>query len=133
VSYAVSQYRSSQVHTASPARIIVQFYDGALKFIKLGAQALEAKDFATKGVQLSRAHAIVSELRLNLDSSCAPELTAELDRLYLYVLSCITSANMHADAKRLAPAVSVLEQLRSAWAQVADEPTGSGVRILGTP
>lgn len=133
MSYAVAQYRSSQVHTASPARVIVQFYDGALKFIRLAVQALQKRDFAAKGLHLSRAHAIVSELRVNLDSSRAPELTAELDRLYLYVLSCITKANNEADPKPLAPAVNVLEQLRSAWAQVADEPTGSGVRVVGSP
>jgi len=133
VSYAVAQYRSSEVHTASPARIIVQFYDGALKFIRYGALALENNDFAAKGVHLSRAHAIVSELRLNLDSSRAPELTAELDQLYLFVLSCITQANMKADAKLLAPATNILEQLRSAWAQVADDGAGSGVRQISAP
>ena len=133
MSYAVAQYRSSQVHTASPARVIVQFYDGALKFIKLAAVALEAKDYAAKGVHLSRAHAIVTELRVNLDSTRAPELTAELDQLYMFVIDCIMNANVKADAKLLAPATSILTQLRSAWAQVADEGAGSGVRVIGAP
>jgi flagellar secretion chaperone FliS len=131
MSFAVAQYRSNQVQTASPARVIVQFYDGALKFIRLASQALDAGDIAAKGVHLSRAHAIVSELRANLDPTRAPELCAELDRLYVFVLDGITEANMKASAKPLAPAIKVLEQLRGAWAQVADEPTG--VRVLGTP
>jgi len=133
VSYAVSQYRSSQVHTASPARVIVQFYDGALKFCRLAAQALEAKDYSAKGMYLSRAHAIVSELRLNLDSTKAPELTAQLDQLYLFILQSINAANMKADANLLAPAMNILSQLRSAWVQVADEGNGSGVRVIGAP
>lgn len=133
MSYAAAQYRSSQVHTASPARVIVQFYDGALKFIRLAAQALVVRDYATKGVHLSRAHAIVTELRVNLDTTQAPELTAELDRLYEYVLSCITEANTKADEKLLIPAVNVLTQLRAAWAQVADEPAGSGIMVVGRP
>ena len=132
MSFAVAQYRSSQVQTASPARIIVQLYDGTLKFIRLATQALEARDYAAKGVHLSRAHAIVAELRANLDITRAPELCGELDRLYVYVLDCITEANLKASAKPLAPAVKVLEQLRSAWAQVADEGTGT-VRVIGTP
>lgn len=133
MSYAVAQYRSSQVHTASPARIIVQFYDGALKFLRLATQSLEAKDYAAKGMYLMRAHAIISELRLNLDCSKAPELTAQLDQLYLFVLSAINAANMKADAKLLAPAINVLSQLRSAWVQAADEGNGSGVRVVGSP
>lgn len=131
MSFAVAQYRSSQAQTASPARVVVQFYDGALKFIRLGAQALSERDYATKGRHLLRAHEIVSELRANLDPTRAPELCEELDRLYVYVLERITAANMKADAKELAPAVKVLEELRSAWAKLADEPTG--VRIIGTP
>ena len=133
MSFAVAQYRSNQVQTASPARVVVQFYDGAIKFIKLAAAALEARDFAAKGKYLSRAHAIVAELRCNLDPERAPELCAELERLYVYVLDCITEANMKADAKALVPAIKVLELLRSAWAAVADEPNGSGVCVIGTP
>lgn len=130
MSFAVAQYRSNQVQTASPARVIVQFYDGALKFIRLAAVSIGNRDFAAKGVQLSRAHAIVSELRTNLDPTHAPELCAELDRLYMYVLDCITEANFKADAKSLAPAIKVLQDLRAAWAQVADEVP---VSIVGTP
>jgi flagellar secretion chaperone FliS len=131
MSFAAAQYRSNQVQTASPARVIVQFYDGAMKFLRLATQAIDARDIAAKGAHLSRAHAIVSELRANLDATRAPELCAELDRLYVYVLDCITEANIQVSAKPLAPAIKVLEQLRAAWAQVADEPTG--VRVLGTP
>lgn len=131
MSFAVSQYRSNQVQTASPARVIVQFYDGAIKFIKLGSQGIEKKEYAKKGEHLSRAHAIVAELRANLDASKAPELCEELDRLYVYVLDCITEANMKMDAKPLAGALKVLEMLRSAWAQIADEP--SGVRTIAAP
>lgn len=134
MSFAFAQYRSNQVQTASPARVIVQFYEGAIRFIKLGVQALERKDFAGKGNHLSRAHMIVTELRLNLDAERAPELCAELDRLYVFILDSITEANMKADPKPLAAAIKVLDQLRGAWAQVADEPTnGVAVRVIGSP
>ncbi|HEY6876403.1 MAG TPA: flagellar export chaperone FliS [Polyangiales bacterium] len=130
MSFAVSQYRSNQVNTASPARVIVQFYEGAIKFINLGIQGIHKKDYAKKGVHLSRAHEIVSEMRANLDASKAPELCAELDRLYVYVLDCITEANMKVDAKPLAGALKVLETLRSAWVQIAEEPS---VRVIPAP
>lgn len=130
MSFAVAQYRSNQVQTASPARVIVQFYDGALKFIRQASESIANRHYGAKGVQLTRAHAIVSELRTNLDPTHAPELCAELDRLYTYVLDCITEANFTVDAKPLAPAIKVLEDLRSAWVQVADEVP---IQIIGTP
>jgi flagellar protein FliS len=130
VSYAVAQYRTSQVSTASPAQVIVQFYDGALKFIKRGREALVNKDIPGKGVALSRAHAVVSELRINLDRERAPELCAELDGLYLFILECITEANIKCETKPLDGAIKVLEQLRAAWSEVAESPTA--VRQTGT-
>lgn len=130
MSFAMSQYRSNEFQTASPAKVIVAFYDGALRFLRAGIQALEQKSFALKGQQLSRAHAIVSELRATLDHTQNPALCGELDRLYSFVLDCITEANMTASAEKLHAAVRVLDQLRSAWAQVAEEPA---VRVVGAP
>jgi flagellar protein FliS len=126
----MAQYRTNEFQTASPAKIIVAFYDGAMRFINLAVHALSAKNYALKGQHLSRAHAIVSELRATLDHAQNPGLCGELDRLYVYVLDCITEANMKADAEKLKPALRVLEQLRSAWAQVAEEPA---VRVVGGP
>lgn len=130
MSFAMAQYRTNEFQTASPAKIIVAFYDGAMRFINLAVHALGAKNYALKGQHLSRAHAIVSELRATLDHTQNPSLCAELERLYVYVLDCITEANLKADAEKLKPALRVLEQLRSAWAQVAEEPA---VRVVGAP
>ena len=131
MSFAVHRYQSQQVQSASPARVIVQFYDGALRFIRQAEQALSVRDFGGKGVQLTKAHAVVSELRNNLDHTRAPELCAELDRLYVFVLDCITESNLKADAKPLAGACRVLEELRSAWVQIADAP--ASVKVIGSP
>lgn len=130
MSFAVSQYRNNQIQTSSPAQVVVQFYDGALKFIRLGAIAIQAKDYATKGAHLSRAHAIVMELQANLDHTHAPELCSELDRLYVFVLDCITEANMSLNVEKLSHAIRVLEQLRSAWAELAEEPR---LLVVGAP
>jgi flagellar protein FliS len=130
MSFAMAQYRSNEFHTASPAKIIVAFYDGAIRFMKLAKLALADKNYALKGQHLSRAHAIVSELRAELDHTRSPELCAELERLYTFVLDCITEANFKADGAKLEPAMRVLDQLRSAWAQLAEEPA---VRLVGAP
>lgn len=133
MSFAVSQYRTQQVQTASPARVIVQFYDGAIRFLKLACQAMETKDFSTKGMYLMRTHAIITELRANLDHTAAPELCGELDRLYVYVIDCISEANFKASPEPLTGAFKVLAMLRGAWNTVADDPNNTGVRVVGTP
>lgn len=130
MSFAMAQYRNQEFQSASPAKVIVAFYDGGIRFMKMALPAIAAKNYALKGKHLSRAHAIVSELRAELDHTRSPELCGELDRLYTYVLDCITEANMKLDTKKLESAIRVLESLRSAWAQIAEEPA---IRVVGAP
>jgi flagellar protein FliS len=120
MSFAVTRYKSAGIETASPAKIVVALYDGALKQLRLAA-ATEKKDYARRGEALSRAHAIVSELQATLDRAQAPELVDQLDRLYDFCIDRINSANLNAEPALLPPAIKVLEQLRGAWAQVAEQ------------
>ena len=119
MSFAVAQYRSTHVETASPVKLVVQLYDGALRFMRQAIQAIKTGDAPARGVALRKAHAIVGELQATLDVSQAPELCAELDRLYEFALYRITAAHFSADETELEPAISVLTELRGAWAELA--------------
>jgi len=121
MSFAVAKYRSAKTTTASPVQIVVQLYEGALKFMRQAQDAIAAKDFAAKGRALSRAHAIVSELQATLRPEEAPELCEQLYGLYDYVCHSITQANLRNDAVILDSPMKVLEELRGAWAQLAEQ------------
>lgn len=121
MSFAVGQYAATTVETASPAQLVVVLYDGALRFLRQAVVAAEAGDVARRGMALGRAHAVVAELQATLQPEHAPELCAQLDGLYGFVLDKITEATVRGDPAPLGPAVRVLEQLREAWAQVAKE------------
>ncbi|NOY92526.1 MAG: flagellar export chaperone FliS [Deltaproteobacteria bacterium] len=120
MSFALSQYRSARTQTASPVRVLVQLYDGALRFLQEAKSAIPEKDMAKKGVAISKAYAIVAELGATLDSDKAPELCEQLSGLYDFALHEITQANISNDAARLDGPISVLSELRDAWAQIAD-------------
>lgn len=120
MSFALNRYRNAGIETASPAKIVVALYDGALKQLRAAA-GTEKKEYAKRGEALSRAHAIVSELQATLDRAKAPEIADQLDRLYDFCIDRINTANRDADPTQLPPAIRVLEQLRDAWAQVAEQ------------
>jgi len=122
VSFAFARYAEARAETTSPAQLVVALYDAALRSLRGAQISIAERDYAKKGAQLSRAHEIVTELRVTLDETRAPALCAELTRLYDYVRQQITEANLHADAAPLAGAILVLERLRGAWATVAGTP-----------
>jgi flagellar protein FliS len=121
MSFGINQYRSAKVETASPVRVLLQLYEGAIRFMREAEVALQNNDLPQKGVLLSKAHRIVSELQATLDKEKAPELCDQLDNLYDFVLHQITQANTKNDAEFIPAAISVMETLRSAWDEIAEQ------------
>lgn len=119
MSFALQRYRTSRVETASPVQILVQLYDAAIRHLRDARASIAARDPGRKGVALSKAHAIVSELQATLDHDQAPELCVQLHELYDFCLDRITQANAQWDEAAAEDAARVLGTLREAWSELA--------------
>lgn len=132
------QYQAIRIGTASPGRLILMLYQGAIRALKKAAVLMEKKDYAGKGDALMKAQDIVMELNLALDMD-AGVVSESLRRLYLYVYRRIVEANMEMDASAVGEAIQMLENLYEAW-EVAvsetegllpSEPAPSGLSLTG--
>ena len=119
MSFAAAQYRAATVGTASPVQIVVRLYDAALRFLAQARVAEEQGKRAERSAKLQRCHAIVSELQVSLVHSHAPELCADLERLYEFVLHTLTQASVTGESDGLESAEKVLRELREAWSELA--------------
>lgn len=80
------RYLETAVETASPARLIVMLYDGAIRFINEAMAAMRQRDYETQNARLQRAQKILAELISSLDFDKGGEIAENLFRtLYLYV------------------------------------------------
>jgi flagellar protein FliS len=116
------QYRSTQVRSSTPLELIVLLYDGALRSMTLAHDAMQRKDIPARQAELNRAQAIVAELQNTLDLERGGAVAAELDRLYTWVLSQLTTAILEQDARHIEQARRVFETLADAWRTVAAAP-----------
>jgi len=119
MSFALAQYQSTRIETASPVQLVVDLYRGAISMIAVAIAHEDAGRPGERGRALGKAHAIVSELQATLDHDQAPALCEELDRLYDFVLHRIREANVNSDATLLVSAVEVLQTLEEAWTELA--------------
>ena len=115
---AAEAYLTSSVENAPPIKIVRMLYQGALRFIDQAAQIDPEKDFEAFQEKINRADAIVSELRLSLDHEPAPELTDQLNALYLFVEDRLRTAFLERSTATLSEARSVLETLLDGWQQI---------------
>lgn len=119
MSFAVSQYRTTKLAVQSPLSSLIALYEGTIRFLRQAIESEEKRDLAARGMSLSRAHAIVTELRAALDHAAAPEIAGRLDGLYEFVQHRITEATIRGRAAEVTPGIEVMERLLSAWREVA--------------
>lgn len=112
------EYRKQAVQTASPLELVVMLYDGALRFMEAGKQAMADRDNFRKNDQLQRAQKIVTELMCCLDMQQGGEIAQNLFAIYSYVHNTLVEANVAEDPGKIDECVAILSQLRDGWAQI---------------
>jgi flagellar protein FliS len=112
-----NQYQNTQITTASPEKILIMLYDGAIRFSRLAIEKLEKGDIAGKGVYIGKVLAIVSELRSTLNHEVGGEIALQLEQLYIYLIDELSRANINNSALSLENAIRVLTILRDTWVE----------------
>jgi len=117
---AVDTYTRLDVETgvaaASPQRLVVMLYDGAVKAVLSAQAALARGDHAGRGAAISKAISIIDEgLRPALDLEAGGDIAANLMALYDYVSNRLLYANLKGHAASLEEAAHLLSELKTAW------------------
>jgi flagellar protein FliS len=110
-------YRTNAVETASPEQLTLMCYDGALRFMRRAAKALDEGDLADASAATGRAQAIVNELNITLDMEAGGEIASNLRALYLFVNRHLSEAMLANDAAKVRESMTIIGDLRGAWAQ----------------
>ena len=112
---AAEAYKRQQVLTATPEALTLMLYNGALRFMTEGREAIEKKDYEEANNSLQKAQNIITEFRVTLNMEY--EIAHQLLPLYNYVYDRLVEANMKSDVKQLDEAKAIITELRDAWAQ----------------
>jgi len=113
-----SVYEETSVNTASPTKLVVMLYEGAIRFLTRAASDIRNRDLISKGKSVSQAMAIIRQLRLTLDMDKGQDIAQELDRLYTYTLARVLDGSTKLDAGAIEEAIKVLSDLLPAWEEI---------------
>ena len=111
----VSAYQEASIITESKGRLIVMLYDGAIKFMRLAIQELEAQNYEAKGRYINRAQDIINELNTVLDVEAGGEVADNLRKLYLFMAHHLSQANAKRDPQMIREVISLMEELNKSW------------------
>jgi flagellar secretion chaperone FliS len=113
------QYRATKVQTAGSVDLVVMLYQGAVKFIRLGIEAIERDDSKVAHESLVRAQDIVVELLSSLNREEGGQIANQLSGVYDYCFRRLILANVKKDADPAREVLRIMRELGSAWQQIA--------------
>jgi flagellar protein FliS len=122
---AARAYLQTQVTTTKPGDVIVLLYEGALKFLAQAKVKMAEGDPEAKGILLSKAIDIISELDASLNMQKGGELGENLHKLYFYCNTRLLQANLKLDPKLIDEVATILSSLKSAFEEISQGPPHS--------
>lgn len=109
-------YKTNSVNYASKEQLLLMLVEGAVKFTKIGRQAIIDKDIQKAHNSLIRVQDIFVELMSTLDQS-AGDWAVKLFSVYGYIKDKIFQANVKKDVAIIDEILPLIENIRDTWTQ----------------
>ena len=118
-----AEYKRTQVETASPERLILMLYDGAIKFLvqaklKMAGNKKDPKTIEEINKSLIKGQNIIYELIKSLDMEQGGDIAANLFSLYEFMLNQLVIANIEKNPEPVTQVISMIKDLRATWVEV---------------
>lgn len=124
---AAHAYLQTQVTTTTQGELLLLLYDGAIKFLNQAKEKIAERDYAGKGILISKALDIVNELDASLNLEKGGELAENLHKLYFYCSTRLLNANLKMDVAFIDEVIKILSGLRGAYGQIVNTPEAMAV------
>lgn len=118
---ASNEYLHNAVMTATPERLHLMLYDGAIRFTRQGLDGIGRGDWEQAFNGLSRAQKIVLELLNSLNYEVDENLCTKMAGLYHFIYQRLVEASTRREVKPGEEALELLEYQRQTWVLLIDK------------
>tara|TARA_R110000868_G_scaffold405641_2_gene685240 strand:- start:2223 stop:2654 length:432 start_codon:yes stop_codon:yes gene_type:complete len=105
---------------ADPHKLTLMLMQGAIDRMAYTKGCIERKDYAGKSEHISRATAIVMNLRDTLDMQSGSDISDKLYSLYDYMIQRLIDANVQNNLKIVDEVINLLLPIKTAWSQIPE-------------
>lgn len=114
---AARSYFQTQIATTTQGDLLIMLFDAALKFLRQAKERIAEKNYAQKGILISKALDILSELQGTLNAQKGGDLADRLQKLYFFCSTRLLAANLKMDATKIDEVMHILSGLRDAFSE----------------
>jgi len=131
-------YMSNQIQTQSPENLILELYNGALRFMREAKDAMQTKRYDKTSYWLGRAQDVVGELIADVNPE-AGEMATNLRSLYAFINRQLIEANVKKDPSKIDEVYELMKGLRDSWEEAVRQyrlqrghfPAAGAARLQG--
>jgi flagellar protein FliS len=121
---AYSTYKNNSVNFASKEQLLLMLVEGAVKFAKIGRQAIVEKDIAKAHENIVKTENIFYQLMGTLDLAKAGNWGMKLMGLYEFIVRRLIDANIKKDIKIMDEVIPFIDQVKEMWEQAYKNSKG---------
>jgi len=124
-------YRQAATKTATPGRLVLMLFDGALRFLDRALVGFDLDDPLDSNLAINnnilKAQEILRELNASLNLDKGGEFAVTMRRFYTYYDLQLSQSNLRKDPEGVKLVIRLLTVIRNVWAEML---AGGGSRVV---
>jgi len=120
----IKQYQTSNITTATPEKLMIMLFDGAIQFLQKAKTAIEEKKLQERSVNIESARKIVRELMRTIDLENGNDVSKALFRLYNKMAMKLIKANVSKNTQLIDEVLEDLTNIRWGFQKAIEIQSG---------
>lgn len=120
----IKQYQANNITTASPEKLMIMLFDGALQFLQKAKTAIEEKNLQERATNIESARKIVRELMRTIDLENGNDVSKSLFRLYNKMAMKLIKANVSRNANLIDEVIEDMTNIRWGFQKAIEIQSG---------
>ncbi len=120
----IKQYQTSNITTATPEKLMIMLFDGAIQFLQKAKSAIEEKNLAERSVNIEAARKIVRELMRTIDLENGNDVSKALFKLYNKMAMKLIKANVSRNSGLIDEVLADMINIRWGFQKAIDIQNG---------
>lgn len=120
----IKQYQTNNITTATPEKLMIMLFDGALQFLQKAKTAILEKQLKERSTNLESARKIIRELMRTIDLENGNDVSKQLFRLYNRMAMKLIKANVSRNTELIDEVIEDLTNIRWGFQKAIDIQNG---------
>lgn len=120
----IKQYQTSNITTATPEKLMIMLFDGAIQFLQKSKTAIEEKNLKERSVNIESARKIIRELMRTIDLENGNDVSKSLFKLYNTMAMKLIKANVSRNSSLIDEVITDLTNIRWGFQKAIEIQSG---------